>query len=508
MTAPRLEVRDLSKTFAGVTVLDDAHLEIAPGEVHALVGQNGSGKSTLVKLISGVYRADPGGDILVDGTRIGTPVNAGRLHAEGLVFVHQDLGLIRDLSVVDNVRVGRYAVNPVTRRIRHRVDVRAVRDTLDFLSVDIDPGARVASLRPSERVAVAVARALQERSPGTGVVVFDESSRSLPHEVLPEFHAMIALLAAQGSAVLIVSHDLREVLQIADRVTVLRNGRVVQTGVPTAQLDEAALTRLVLGRDGDVGDYVAAMPSVRRDGAVALRGVRGGRLGDVTAQVRRGEVVGFTGAIDSGLSDLAAVLSGAARGGGELVVDGRRIDLSRSGPAALIAAGVAYIPQDRHRDGLATDLTVEENVTLPYLKTKGSPFWSGVGWRRAETRAVLTDFDVRPRDADAVVATLSGGNQQKVLMGKWLRTALTLLVLDDPTQAVDVGARATVLRATRQAALDGAAVVLCSGEVDDLAAVCDRVLVLGAGRVSCALTRPFSSDDILVAMFGKTDGKP
>jgi ribose transport system ATP-binding protein len=507
MTAPRLEVRELSKTFAGVTVLENAHLEIAPGEVHALVGQNGSGKSTLVKLISGVYRADPGGEVFVDGTRIGTPVNPGRLHAEGMAFVHQDLGLIRDLSVVDNVRVGRYAINPVTRGIRRRADARAVRETFDFLGVDIDPDARVASLRPSERVAVAVARALQERSPGSGVIVFDESSRSLPHEVLPDFHAMIRLLAAQGTAVLIVSHDLREVLQIADRVTALRNGRVVETGIPTAQLDEAALTRLVLGRDGDLDDYVAAMPSVRRDGVAVLRGVRGGRLDDVTAEVRRGEVVGFTGAIDSGLSALAPILTGAAPGGGELVIDGRRIDLSRCGPAALVKAGVAYIPQDRHEDGLATDLTVEENVTLPHLKTKGSPFWSGVRWRRAATAAVLDDFDVRPRDAGAVVATLSGGNQQKVLMGKWLRTAPILLVLDDPTQAVDVGARATVLRTTRQAAVDGAAVVLCSGEVEDLAAVCDRVMILDAGRVASELIRPFSSDDILAAVFGATDGK-
>ena len=506
MTAPRLEVRELSKTFAGVVVLDHAHLSIAAGEVHALVGQNGSGKSTLVKLISGVYRADPGGEVLVDGTRIGTPVNPARLHAEGLAFVHQDLGLVRDLSVLENVRVGRYAVNPLTRWIRRGVEASAVRGTLDFLGVDIDPMARVESLRPSERVAVAVARALQERIPGTGVIVFDESSRSLPHEVLPEFHAMIRLLAAQGTAVLVVSHDLREVLQIADRVTALRNGRVVETGVPTADLDEAALTRLVLGRDGEAGDFVAAMPSASRTGLISLRGVSGGRLADVSADVRSGEVVGFTGAIDSGLSALAPILGGAARGGGGVVIKGRRLDLSRCGPAALVAAGVAYIPQDRHGDGLATDLTVEENVTLPHLRSKGSRWWSGVGWRRAETSAVLHDFDVRPRNANAVVATLSGGNQQKVLMGKWLRTAPVLLVLDDPTQAVDVGARATVLRTTRQAAVDGAAVVLCSSEVDDLVAVCDRVIVLDAGRVAGELTRPFSADDILAAVFGATEG--
>jgi ribose transport system ATP-binding protein len=508
MTSPRLEVRGLSKTFAGVTVLSDAHLEIAPGEVHALVGQNGSGKSTLVKLISGVYRADPGGDIFVDGVRIGTPVNAGKLHADGLAFVHQDLGLIPDLSVAENIRVGRYAINRFTRSIRRRVDARAVQETLDFLGVHIDPAAKVSGLLPSERVAVAVARALQDRTTGTGVIVFDESSRSLPHEVLPDFHAMIRLLAAQGTAILMVSHDLGEVLRIADKVTALRNGRVVETGVPTAHLDEAALTRLVLGRDGDLGDYVAKMPSVKREGIIALRGVRGGRLVDITTEIQRGEVVGFTGAIDSGLSSLATVLAGGSRGGGELVVEGRAMDLSRTGPAALIASGVAYIPQDRHEDGLATDLTVEENITLPQLRTKGARLWLGRRWRREDTNSVLEDFDVRPRDASAVIATLSGGNQQKVLMGKWLRASPTLLVLDDPTQAVDVGARATVLIATRQAAVDGAAVILCSGEVDDLVAVCDRIFVLSAGRIESELAQPFSSDDILAAMFRTTDGNP
>lgn len=500
--APRLEVRSLSKTFAGVTVLKDADLEVRAGEVHALVGQNGSGKSTLVKLISGVYRADPGGDVLVDGTRIGTPVDPGALHSEGLAFVHQDLGLIPDLSVRENVRVGRHSTRRFTGWIDKKKDAAAVRETLDFLNLGhISPEAKVRSLRPSERVGVAIARALQERVPGSGVVVFDESSRGIPHEALDDFYDMVRLLTAQGTAVIIVSHNLTEVLAIADRVTALRNGRVIQMGVPTAELDEAGLTRLVLGRDGELDDFADSMPSEHRPGGLQLRSVRGGRIRRVTATVARGEVVGFTGSVDSGLSSLAPLIAGASTGSGSVVVDGEELPLESATVRRALRAGVAYIPQDRHGQGLATSLTVEENVTLPHLHRRGRPWWIGRAWQKQETESVLERFAVTPADRRASVATFSGGNQQKVLMGKWLLGGPAVLVLDDPTQAVDVGARSAVLRATRQAAVDGAAVVLCSSEVEDLASVCDRVYVLEEGKVIGELQRPFTAEDLFSAIF-------
>jgi len=506
MTA-RLEVRGLSKTFAGVTVLRDAHWEVRAGEVHALVGQNGSGKSTLIKLISGVYRADHGGEVFVDGRRIGTPVEPGSLHGEGLAFVHQDLGLIPDLSVRENVRVGRHATRRFTGWIDTRKDAAAVRETLEFLNLGhISPETKVARLRPSERVGVAIARALQERQAGSGVVVFDESSRAIPYEALDEFYSMVRLLTSQGTAVVIVSHNLTEVLQIADRVTALRNGRVVEMGLPTAELDEAKLTRLVLGRDGDLDDFAESMPSELRGGGIELRGVRGGRIRRVSATAARGEVVGFTGSVDSGLSSLAPLIAGATPGRGSVIVEGTELPLENASIARTLRAGVAYIPQDRHGEGLATELTVEENVTLPHLRRRGRAWWTGRGWQKAEAEAVMARFAVTPADRRAPVATFSGGNQQKVLMGKWLLGGPTVLVLDDPTQAVDVGARAAVLQATRQAAVDGAAVVLCSSEVDDLASVCDRVYVLEDGAIARELLRPFTADDIFSAIFQHTEG--
>lgn len=506
MSTPRLEVRNLSATFSGVTVLDNAHLVLEPGEVHALVGQNGSGKSTLIKLISGVYKADSGGEVYVDGKRIGTPVHTSSLHAQGLAFVHQDLGLVPDLTVRENVRVGRHSTYGLTGIINKKKDAQATREAFDLLGVDIDPDDKVATLVPSERVAVAIARALQERNLGSGVIVFDESSRAIPADAIDEFYGHIKLLASQGTAVLIVSHNLREVLKIADRVTALRNGKVVEMGVPTSSLDEASITRLVLGKDGELDDFVAAMPSEVREGGMTLRDVAGGRVFGMRSHISRGEVVGFTGNLDSGLSSLAPLIAGAFPGGGEILVDGKVVKRTKSSSRRMVDAKVAFIPQDRHGLGLATPLTVQENVTIPHLRTRGKWWWTGLAWQRQETEAVLKKYEVTPPDRKAAVSTFSGGNQQKVLMGKWLLDDPAVLILDDPTQAVDVGARSAVLRAARQAAVDGSAVVLCTAEVDDLAAVCDRVHVLENGIVVRTLQQPMTPADILAATYAKSKG--
>jgi ribose transport system ATP-binding protein len=502
---PRLQVRSLSKTFAGVTVLDNAHLTLAPGEIHALVGQNGSGKSTLIKLISGVYSADRGGEILVDGHHIGPPVHAGQLHHDGLAFVHQDLGLVPDLTVRENVRVGRHATKGAYF-IDKAADCEAVRATFEFLGVDIDPEAPVGTLMPSEKVAVAVARALQERAEGSGVIVFDESSRAIPHEAIPAFYDMVRFLAGQGTSVLFVSHDLKEVLALGDSVTVLRNGKVVEASVPTSSLDEASLTRLVLGRDGAVGDLVAAYPPQLGNEQIALTGLAGGRVLDMTAMIRAGEVVGVTGTVNSGLLDVAGLIGGARGGAGRIAVGGTTLDLERARITDFLAAKVAFIPQDRHAAGLATALTVQENVTTPHVTGRSKPWWIGRAWQARETDDVLTTFDVRPARRDVVVGTMSGGNQQKVLFGKWLVGRPRLLVMDEPTQAVDVGARAALLEATRQTAQNGTAVVVCSAEVEDLAAICDRVLVLQDGVVAHELTAPLTPEAILHATFTPMGG--
>ena len=501
---PRLEVRQLSKTFSGVTVLKDAHLAVQPGEIHGLIGQNGSGKSTLIKVVSGVYKADPGAEILVDGERIGPPIRPERLHHDGLAFVHQDLGLVSDLTVRENVRVGRHATRTWARWIDKRRDRAACRETFAFLKVDIDPDAPTASLAPSQRAAVAVARALQERELGKGVIVFDESSRAIPHDALPAFYDMVRLLASEGTSVLMVSHNLKEVLDICDRVTVLRNGAVVESGLSTEGLTETDLTRLVLGRENDLEDLIERYPAQPTHFTVAAEEISGGRVRGVTFDLHGGEVVGIIGTPDGGAEDLPALLGGARRGGGALRVNHQVIDLARSRVKDFLRTGVAYIPQERARQGVALSESIEDNVTLPHLKDRGHILWTGRRWRRDETELVLEKFGVQPPVRSAPVASLSGGNQQKVLFGKWLLGNPSVLVLDEPTQAVDVGARSALLLATRRAAQDGAAVIYVSAEVDDLVAVCDRVLVLRDGRIAAQFDHPFAPDSLLTAMFDQS----
>ena len=501
----RLEVSGLSKTFSGVTVLADAHVSVRAGEIHGLIGQNGSGKSTLIKLVSGVHKPDPGGEMLLDGERIGPPVHGDKLHLQGLSFVHQDLGLVSDLTVRENVRVGRHATRTLAKWIDKAGDRKACLETFAFLGVDIDPDVPVSALAPSQRAAVAVARALQDREVGHGVIVFDESSRAIPHEALPAFYDMVRTLAAQGTSVLMVSHNLHEVLELCDRVTVLRNGRVVESGVATGDLTQADLTRMVLGREHDVDDLIAQYPARPTSFEVRVDGVSGGLVRDVSFSLHGGEVVGVMGTADAGAADLPRLLGGAARGHGSIRVNHQVLDLHTSRPRHFLQTGVAFIPQDRNREGLSGAESIEDNVTLPHLKNRGHVLWTGQRWRREETEHVLEKFDVQPPDRRARVGSLSGGNAQKVLFGKWLLGNPALLVLDEPTQAVDVGARSALLLATRRAAADGAAVIYCSAEVDDLVAVCDRVVVLRGGRVAAEYTAPFDADTLLDSMFTSSE---
>jgi ribose transport system ATP-binding protein len=248
------------------------------------------------------------------------------------------------------------------------------------------------------------------------------------------------------------------------------------------------------------------MPTQVREGGLTLRDVAGGRVFGMRSHISRGEVVGFTGNLDSGLSSLGPLIAGAFPGGGDILVDGKIVKRSKSSSRSMVEAKVAFIPQDRHGLGLATPLTVQENITIPHLRTRGKWWWTGAKWQREETEAVLKAYEVTPPDRKAAVSTFSGGNQQKVLMGKWLLDDPAVLILDDPTQAVDVGARSAVLRAARQAAVDGTAVVLCTAEVDDLAAVCDRVHILENGIVVRTLKQPMTPSDILAATYAKSKG--
>ena len=501
-------VRGLSKTFGPATVLRGVDFEALAGEVHGLVGQNGSGKSTLVKVLSGVHAADPGGIVEVGGTQLSSPVRPAELRRHGLAFVHQDLGLVDELTVLENIRLGQFSVRRVSRRINWGTEAAAAKATLARLHSSIDSSRLVSTLGPGERAVVAVGRALQSIVPGTGCVVFDESTRALPREILPDFYETIRRLAATGTAVIIVSHRLDEVLALADRVTVLQDGKVVAGRRPTRGLTEAALAHLLLGREIELleerarsatADGTHAAPA--RDVPLRARGITAGPLRGLDLDVRAGEVVGVTGATGSGHAELLAVLAGTvATATGTVGVDGRDFSLPVGDPGRMIAAGIALVPEQRAEEGLALGLTAQENLTLPRVRARGRVRLSG-SWQAAEFAEAVAMLGIVPARRDLPCSAFSGGNQQKLLLAKWLLNKPRVILLHEPTQAVDVGARMDILRAIRAASERGVGVVVVSIEPQDLAAVCDRVLVLRDGVVTAELESDLSPSAITAATY-------
>jgi ribose transport system ATP-binding protein len=497
LTVDRLFVSNVSKKFGHAQVLRDITLTIRPGEVHALLGQNGSGKSTLIKILSGAYQAEFGATITVDGEQVLEHITPLSMAARGMTFVHQTLGLIPGLSVAENIRSASLSRRGRFGLIRWRHERALAEATLSRLHSDIDPSSNVDELTLGQRAIVAIARALQSIKPGRGCVVLDESTQSLPRESLPEFFDTLRGLAGAGTSVLIVSHRLDEVLAIADTATVLRDGTVSAAAVPTAGLDEAALARAVLGREL-TGWHHEPRPAKLTGAPLRLRVARSGPLHDVDLRVCPGEIVGITGAAGSGYDEIPALFTRRRRrrdAVGVLELGTHVIPIDRLDIIRAATAGIAVVPAERTRDGLALGLSARDNLTLP--RVGRGVRWLRSGWQQREFTSAVTQLGLTPVDPHLSVSQFSGGNQQKILLAKWLLHHPDVLVLHEPTQAVDIGARADILRAVRKAARAGARVLLCSIEAHDLALVCDRVVVFGAGTPRRELRAPFDADDIL-----------
>jgi ribose transport system ATP-binding protein len=498
----RLEVANVSKTFGSARVLRDVGMRIAPGELHGLVGQNGCGKSTLVKILTGIYTPDPGGAITVAGQSLALPVHPLEARAAGLAVVYQNLGLVDDRSVWENVRLARYQAARFSRRIDGRAERAAVAEVLARLGANVDVNERVGELSAEDRAAVAIARAMQDHREGGGLIIFDESTRAMSKKARGRFFELVRGVIDRGASVLMISHQLEEVVEVTDRVTVMRDGQVVETGIPTKDTDEAALTRLMLGRH--LGTQHRVATAATADSAAAVRGLNVRSVRHLDLDVKKGEIVGLTGLVGSGAVAAAEAIGGARPAqGGTLTVNGKTLHLRKHRDSAgdFIAAGVAFVAERRLEQGLAGEMTVTENLTLPRVKTRGGRFRTGGAWQSEETAAMIKKLDIRPPDPHKTVGTLSGGNQQKVLLGKWLAGKPDLLVMHEPTQAVDVGARSDIIEAIREAAGEGCGVVISSVDAADLAVLCDRVVVFRDGKVVAELTGEMTQDDIIHATF-------
>ena len=479
---PVLQITGLSKTFTGTRALIDASLDIRPGEIHALVGQNGSGKSTLIKTLAGYHSPDPGAIAELDGEEFAL----GNTVPERLRFVHQDLGLVLELNAMDNLALRGGFSRGAMGRVLWGEQEEETRRVLARFGVDLDIHRPLAAATPVERTVVAIAAALQGWHGGRGVLVLDEPTAVLPHDEVERLFTMVREVRAAGTSVLYVSHRLDEIFELADRVTVLRGGRIVATRA-VGDIDAGGLASLMVGSDVDP-DYRAPV-AARPDAPVVLeaREVHGRWLRGVDLDVHRGEILGIAGLAGAGVLELPYVIAGCAQHqvSGRIRMPEQSDDWSEVANARGL--GIPLVPADRGREGIVAEFSVSENLSLSVLGRLGR---RGKLAKRAEAELVeeWTDrLGVVTAGPGAAISTLSGGNQQKVVVARCLVREPQLLVLCEPTAGVDIGTRVAIYELIAELSRSGLTVVLSSSDAGDVLAMCTRVVVLRGGRIAAEL---------------------
>ncbi len=486
-----VELKEFGKTFSSGRVLDGVSFSILPGEVHGLVGQNGSGKSTLIKILAGYHAPDPGSELFVDGTRVALPFGPGGFHQLGFAFVHQHLALVPSLTVLENLFVGNFSASRLGYISWKKRRLHALQLFEEF-GLSLDPSAVVRDLSPTERALLAVVRATDdlrmERPSGgryRGLLVLDEVTVFLPKAEIDQVFSLMKAIASDGASILFVSHHLNQVRAVADRVSVLRDGRL-NGPFRMDSISDRDIVKLIVGRD--VPTQRAC--KYRESGAahVVVEGLHSGLVQNLSFEVSKGEVLGLTGLVGSGFSDILYGMFGARPcSGGQLRIGSKEFDMTSLTPKTAVKYGMALVPGDRARDGAVGSISVGDNVTLMLLPS----FFRRLMLRRRSMSAralhELETYSVRPPVPGLAFNALSGGNQQKVLFAKWLAGAPEVLLLDEPTQGVDVGARSQVWELIRDTAASGRTVICASTDYEQLEALCDRVLVISGGRIVAEL---------------------
>ncbi|MDQ2966623.1 MAG: sugar ABC transporter ATP-binding protein [Chloroflexota bacterium] len=487
---PLLRIRGVSKDFPGVRALDSVDLDLDAAQVHAVVGENGAGKSTLMKILAGAYRPDSGS--LEIAGRPYVPADPRDAMRHGVSLIYQEQELIPHLSIGENVLLGRLPRRgPLVDWVRAR---RRAAELLAAVGLELDPAASIGPLGAAQKQLIEIARALSIEA---RIIVMDEPTASLSGREIDRLFAIIRDLKARGVAFLYVSHRLEELEQIADVVTVLRDGSVVHHG-PLRALPLDQLIRHIVGRR--IETYFPARKATIGEPVLRVVGLhRIGVLHDISLEVRAGEVLGVAGLVGSGRTELARAIFGADRfDGGQVTVLGRPVRPGR--PDAAAHAGLALIPEERKTEGLVLDLSVVDNIALPSLKRLSR--WGLFDWRaaRAESRQRVDGLRIRTPSLDTRVESLSGGNQQKVVIAKWLAGQPRVLIFDEPTKGIDIGAKVEVYRAINELAEAGVAIVLISSEMPEVLAMSDRIMVMRQGRIAGFVNAREATQDRLFAL--------
>jgi len=494
-----LEMREITKAFPGVRALDGVTFDLWPGEIHALVGENGAGKSTLMKVLSGVYPyPEYGGEIVIDRqTRRFT--NIRQAEEAGIAVVYQELSLVKDMNVGENIFLGREP-----RRFGF-VDweelYRRARKLLSDLHLAIDPRTPVRNLGIGQQQLVEIAKALSQNA---RILVLDEPTAALTDAEVDTLVKILNSLRERNVGMVYISHKLEEVFRLSDRITVLRDGRTVATHA-TPELDEQRVIALMVGREvGDIFPEATHVPGEEvfeaRDITVEDPNVPGKLLVNrVSFAVKRGEVLGIAGLMGAGRSDLLMAIFGAHTGRvtGEILVAGQRVRISR--PADAINHGIGFVTEDRKRYGLVLDQTILDNMTLASLRRVSGRVMTNRDAEAATSERMSRDLRVKARNVYTVAGTLSGGNQQKVVLGKWLMTQPRVLFLDEPTRGIDVGAKQEIYSQINKLAKTGLAIVLVSSELPEVLGLSDRVLVLHEGRLTGEFARTNATPEAVMS---------
>ncbi len=478
----------LTKLYGPVCVLDDVSVDVRPGEIHALAGENGAGKSTLIKIIAGAIAPDRG-EVRLDGAPLplGDPLATRQ---RGVSIVYQEFTLMPDLSVADNVFLGR---ERGTGWLRRREMHRAVQDVLDELGVNVSASARVRDLSVARQQMVEIARALVTEAK---VLILDEPTASLSGAEVDRLMTVLRDLRARGLGIIYVSHRLEELFAIADRITVLRDGRHVTT-VPCEGVTRAQLIRWIVGRD--VSEEFPSRAPLPGETVADVRHLASPpRFRDVSFDVRAGEIVGLAGLIGAGRTSSALAVVGAIPSDGELRVGGRRARF-RS-PAAALRAGVAYVTEDRKGRGILPLMSAGENITISSLRAFVRAGLLRPSIERAAASGAAREFDVRSASLRQRAATLSGGNQQKVLLARYLLQPRTLLILDEPTRGVDVGARAEIYSMMNRLTGKGLGILMISSDLPEVLGMADRIVVMREGRTAGTLARREATPERVMAL--------